>query len=188
MTARRNQSPRRRVEIGKNHWKTEIAWFFFLVHAELECVTVFFGFFGTCKRIKKRVCPSVCSSVDSSVCSTHVWNALWLRIFYVTSKSHLFSSLWKIGWAQRSAQASELVSVVERASEASSAEQANEWTWRASKWPSTYIGILLCYLKPPWSVLSWKTAPVDMEDNLYKKKGSLWLRHYCRHRTVGRNK
>ena len=150
---------------------------FFLVHAELECVTVFskevFGFFGTCKRIKKRVCPSVCSSVDSSVCSTHVWNALWLRIFYVTSKSHLFSSLWKIGWAQRSAQASELVSVVERASEASSAEQANEWTWWASKWPSTYIGILLCYLKPPWSVLSWKTAPVDMK---YHWEISLQLR------------
>ena len=111
--------------------------------------------------------------MDSSVCSMHVWNAPWFRIFYVTSKLHLFSSLGDIGWAQRSTQAHELVSIVEHASETNNAEQAKEWTWWASNWPSTYIGILLCYLKPPWSVLSWKTAPVNMK---YHWEISLQLR------------
>ena len=100
MTARRNQSPRRVVEIGKNHWKP---------------------------------------------------------------KSQEIFKLGRDGWAQRSAQASEWVCVVERASEASSAEQANDWTWLVNRQAS---------------------GPVL--DNSCKNEDSLWLCHYCRHRTVGR--
>ena len=53
-------------------------------------------------------------------------------------KSHFLSSLgvieWANEWAQQNAWANRQVRLVERMSEASSAEQSNEWAWWANGW------------------------------------------------------